>query len=288
MDKLTCIKTFIETVNCGSLKHTAVKLNQSEASISKRLSRLERDLGTKLLLRDRSGIQLTEVGQQYYDRCRDGVNTLEQADKMVLSQLLEPHGEIKVVCNSFFAKRCITPKLSAFQQLYPRLQVNLDIRELSPYFDQHDMDILFGVGVPLEYDSNLVQKRLRSTEEVLCASPGYIEKFTINKPADLMQMRYIAHSHRKPLNKIYLDNHIDVFTVPFMLCDNASVATELALQGIGYVFCKKYWVEDYLKNGTLVQILSGHTKRIINVYAYYQQKNFPDPGIRAFMNHFTA
>lgn len=287
MDKLICIETFIKSVDCGSLRKAASELNQTEASISKRISRLESDVNVILMERSRAGLKLTEVGERYYEMCKHGIESFELADQYVKSQKLEPSGRLKVVCNSFFSKKYIIPKLKLFLKKYPRIKLQLEILELFPDFSEHDMDILFGVGLTLPRKSDIVQKRLTVTEEVLCATPSYLKVFNIKKPADLVQLDYIAHSHRRPVNKIILDKGEEVRLTPLLLSNNAQASIDAALKHIGFIYTKKYLVEEYLKSGRLVQILPDYTKNQIPIYAYYLYQLYADTKINMFLNFFS-
>lgn len=287
MDKLICIETFIKSVNCGSLRKAAAELHQTEASISKRISRLEADLDVILMERSRTGLKLTEIGERYYEMCTQGIESIKLADQYIKSQKVEPSGKLKVVCNSFFSKHYVTPKLKSFLKKYPRIRLQIEILELFPDFSEHDMDILFGVGLTLPSKSEIVQKHLMQTQEVLCATPTYLKKFNIQKPADLIHLDYIAHSHRRPVNKIFLDKDAEILITPTLLCNNAQASIDAALKSIGFIYIKKYFVQEYLNSGRLMQILAKYTKSEIPIYAYYNYQAYPDSKIIAFLSHFA-
>ena len=287
MDKLICIETFIESVRCGSLRKAATELCQTEASISKRITRLELDLGVTLMERNRSGLKLTDIGEQYYQMCQQGIASLDSADQYVKSLKREPRGKLNVVCNYFFAKRSITPRLKSFLKKYPRINLSLDVLELFPDFSEYNMDILFGVGMPLPNNSDLIQKRLGVTQEVLCATPKYLKLRTITKASDLANADYIAHSHRKSLNIIMLDKGVEVSVSPKLLCNNAQASIDMALQHMGFIWIKKYQVADHLQSEKLIQILPKYTKQDVPIYAYYPCQAYPDSKIKAFMDFFS-
>src|SRR3990167_3512981 len=129
MDKLVCIETFIEIVERGSLRKAAAALHQTEAGISKRLSRLEQSLKFKLLERGRSGLKLSDMGQQYFTACKEAMEKLEKVDQLMQTATTTPQGELKVTCNRFYAERYVMPKLNCFLKKYPKILLNFNITE---------------------------------------------------------------------------------------------------------------------------------------------------------------
>ena len=287
MDKFICIETFIKSVGCGSFRKAASEMHQTEASISKRITRLESELGMKLLERNRAGLKLTDVGEHYYRICREGVASIALADQYVKSQKLAPSGQLKVVCNDFFSRCCIFPKLKSFLEKYPAIQLQVEILELLPDFSEHNMDILFGVGQPLMGNLDVTQKRLMVTQEILLATPNYLKKYAIKKPADLLQIDYIAHSHRQPVNKVLLDKGEEIYTTPTLSFNNSQSCIDAALQNLGFIYIKKYWAEEYLQSGRLIQILPKQTRNEVSVHAYYRSRVYPDSKIVAFLDFFS-
>ena len=65
MPHLDDIRAFTEVVAGGSLTRAGVRLGMSKSMISRRLARLETELGLPLLARTTRGMSLTEAGADF-------------------------------------------------------------------------------------------------------------------------------------------------------------------------------------------------------------------------------
>jgi len=71
MNKLRAIQLFVRLAELGSFTRVAEQLNTSKSVISKEVSRLEEDLGVRLLHRTTRNVQLTHAGEGYLQRARE-------------------------------------------------------------------------------------------------------------------------------------------------------------------------------------------------------------------------
>lgn len=62
---VTFAKTFLEVVRVGNLNRAAKRLNVTESTVTTRINALENQLGQKLLIRSRSGAELTSAGFKF-------------------------------------------------------------------------------------------------------------------------------------------------------------------------------------------------------------------------------
>ena len=79
MDRLQLMETFVRVVETGNFSAVARERLTTQSSISKQVQALESHLGAKLLVRSTRSHSLTEAGKLYYERCRQVLDTLEEA-----------------------------------------------------------------------------------------------------------------------------------------------------------------------------------------------------------------
>jgi DNA-binding transcriptional LysR family regulator len=286
MNKFDCIKAFITIVEQGSIINAARKLKQTNAAISKKLSKLEADLGVRLAVRNQKLLQLTDVGSQYYQQCKELLAKFDEGERVLKHVKAEPSGILNVDSNRYFAEKHIIPKLPSFLQKFPKIDLNLMLGEHWPNFSNKDVDIIFGTTLATSED--VVKRKVGETRYLLCASPNYLKKHGIpTKPRDLSQHSFITHSQRKPTNQIILDDdqHLNVRTV-LRINDTASMCLA-AVQGIGLIWMRDYLVDDMLAKKKLVAVMQDYSRQKIPVYLYYLHHRFVEPKISAFVNHFT-
>lgn len=234
-------------------------------------------------------MKLTDIGQQYYQLCKEVTEKIANTKQLIQQVTATPRGELKVHTVKHNADRHILPKLKEFLKQYPEIQLTLTTSELIPDFARSEVDILFGIAMPiLDQGDNLVRKKIGLTRDILCATPEFLsEKGTPQKLKDLLALPYIAHTARRPLNLISFDNGTELQVQPFLKLDNHENLVNIALQGLGYVYVKEYMVKEYLKSGQLVEILAKQTKAAWPIYVYYRYQAYPDPKVRAFIEYFS-
>jgi DNA-binding transcriptional LysR family regulator len=283
MNKLELAEALITVADCGSIYKASIKLNQTNAAISKKLTRLEEYLGNQLLIRNRKGISLTDAGQRYYHEAKLAIEQLKTAEFAVKQNKDKPRGNLKVVCNQFYAEK-ILKKLPEFLKQFPGIHVNLEVDEILPDFNIKKMDILYGVS--LAATDNVVRKKIAQTRYVLCASKAYLKSNSPRSIAELMQHGFIAHSARNPSNMIDLDNE-QILIRPKLLLNSTSLIIEAALQGLGIIWTHEDMVHELLQKKALISILDEFTQKPIEVYAYYAYQKYKDPKIQVFLDFFA-
>ncbi len=286
MNRLELAETLIAIADNGAIHKAATKLHQTNAAVSKKLSKLEAHLGVQLITRDRKGLSLTEAGQRYYHEAKNALKTFQEAELAVVATKEKPRGELKIVTGQYFAKNFIIPKIEQFKEQYPDLKLIFDIAEVQPDFNTKKMDILFGSS--MMGDEHLVRKTISSTQYVLCASPEYLKKHgTPHTACALLKHDFITHSGRKRPDLIMLDNEKDIIVPPKFCFNNAWLVTEAALQHLGFIWTHCYMVNQHLKDKKLVSFLEKHTQQSFPIYAYYEYQRYRDPKIKVFMDFFT-
>lgn len=285
MDQLACINAFIMIVDEGSLRAAAKRLHQTDAAVSKKLSKLEDSLNVILLERGHGKLKLTDIGQQYYAICKEATEKLSTAKQLIYSTKAEPIGELKVCCAKYNVDHYIIPKLAGFFKKYPKIQLTLSTAERIPDFSRGEADILFGISVPiLGHDEHVSQKKMGQTRDVLCATPQYFKKRgKPKKPKDLLALDYICHNAR-PFDSFSFADDTELQVQPFLRLDDHEMVIKAALENLGYIYTKEYMIEDYLKSGELVEIFPQ--KKYTPIYVYYRYQTYPDPKIRAFLEYF--
>lgn len=278
-------RAFMAVADAGSVQKAAAQLHQTEAAVSRKLSKLEDYLGAQLLWRHRRGAKLTDVGQRYYHQAKLAVQQFKQAERLVHNQVRAPGGILTVVANEFYAEQRIIPKLDAFLKQYPEIELKLDIAEVLPVFHKKQMDILFGVN--LKGQEDLMQIPIDTMRYVLCAAPAYLQQYEeITTPAALLQHDFIVHSARERPELIVLDDGQSLQVKTKIWLNHSQSMIAAAKQGLGIIWMPLAFVETALHQGTLQQILKNDTRNTYDVYLYYRHEKYQDNKITAFVKFF--
>ena len=286
MPDLSQMKTFVLTSELGSLAAAARILGISSAAVSKQLTRLEKELGLQLILRSTRRLELTEVGINYSLQCRRILEEVEAASALISQIKVIPNGILKVVSGRHFATSYIVPHMKEFLLRYPKIELNLELAERVPDLNVEAIDVLIGMSISPTGDA--IQKRIATTSYSLCASPGYLEQFGMpEKPDDLKNHRYIAHSMRKPDNELQFHDKEVVIITPYIRVNDAQTMLNFALDGLGIVKLHHYVVKKHLEQGVLQELLTSYKNSDVPIYVAYPQRRFIASKVRCFIDFIT-
>src|SRR5690606_13131839 len=164
------------------------RLGISAAAASQNIARLERQLGTRLLIRTTRRLALTDSGQVYFQRVRAIVQELEEAQADIADLGSEPQGQLRVACSAAFGRSVLAPMLTTFAQRYPRLLVELVLAD--HYVDHIAEGIDISIRFAQQLEPGLVARRIARVPIRFCAAPSYLERYGIPQDPDQLDAHY--------------------------------------------------------------------------------------------------
>jgi LysR family transcriptional regulator, regulator for bpeEF and oprC len=94
MQDLRTLAIFVKVAERRSFVRAATDLGITQSGVSNAISRLEQQLGTRLLARTTRRVSLTEHGAAYFERCCQALAELEEAE--LKDSQLEPSGNLRI------------------------------------------------------------------------------------------------------------------------------------------------------------------------------------------------
>jgi DNA-binding transcriptional LysR family regulator len=175
--------TFVRVVESGGFTAAASALNLPPSSVSRSVARLEEELGVVLLERTTRKVSLTDAGRAYYDRVRDALSTLDEANALAADAAREPQGLVRLAVPHEFAP-ALSHVLALFLRAQPRIRVEVTFTAHAASLVGESADL--GIAVGKLPDSSLVARRIGANELCLFAAPSYLEaRGTPSSLADL-------------------------------------------------------------------------------------------------------
>jgi len=165
------LREFVAIVEAESISQGAFELGIPRATLSRRLSELEQELGVRLLHRDTRNLSPTEAGEELYRRARRVVADTDAAWASVERKDQTPRGPLRVSVPG--TSRDLAELFVSFAKDYPevRLEVSTSSRHVDLVSEGIDVAIRFGEIK----DGSLVARRLFTTESIAVASREYLE-----------------------------------------------------------------------------------------------------------------
>lgn len=283
MANISDMAVFANVVASGGLTAAGRQLGMSPAVVSKRLRKLEEQLGARLLHRTTRQVSLTEAGQGYYDRVVEILADIEKAESFVSRRSESVRGVLKISAPTTFGRLHIAPHLHKFMQANTDVTVNLDLSDRFVDIVGEGFDIAIRIGT-LD-DSTLVAKKLASVRRVLCASPEYLESHPELKQLQQLDDHHCIATHNQNIWKLDGPNGPVDYRVHGDLQTNSSeVVREAVLAGSGIALRSTWDVGPELASGKLKILLSQYTgNKRAAIYALYPTRNFLPAKVRVFI-----
>ena len=154
MQGLRTLAIFVKVAERLSFVRAAADLGITQSGVSNAISRLEDQIGTPLLARTTRKVSLTEHGAAYFERCRQALAELEEAELVLKDAQLKPSGNLRVDMPVSFGRLKIVPLLGAFQAQYPdiKLRVTFNNRYIDLIEEGVDVSVRLGQLHELEPD----------------------------------------------------------------------------------------------------------------------------------------
>ncbi|WP_105060428.1 LysR family transcriptional regulator [Photobacterium angustum] len=279
---------FTQVIEHGSFSKVAELNNVTKSVVSKRISKLETELGLQLIYRTTRKLTLTEPGEVLYHRAKSINHVAQAAFDSVKGYSEALSGKIRMSVPTISGELVLAKAVSDFCQKHPGLSVDMSLNNHFVDLVADNYDLVIRTGY-LE-DSSLIARHIFNSRWVICASPAYIEHYgKPEKPKDLNCHNCLGYNPQSTgpfdwqfikQNKIYTQKVSGNFS-----SDNAIALKKNVLAGNGIAYLPNCLVHDELERGELVELLSTHAGKVVGIYAVYPYTRKPAKRIQALIEH---
>ena len=289
-NRLGDIVAFIATVKQGSFTAAAETLGLTRSAVGKSVTRLETQLGVRLLHRTTRTLSLSDEGRVAFERWQQILDDLEEVDATMAARRGQPTGTLQLTAPLSFGQRHILPVLGTFMTQWPELKADVHFTDRFVDLIEEGFDLAIRIGEPTD-DSQLLTRTVAEQEFVTCASPGYLaEHGTPDTPQALSGHDTIALLRRgQPGVWHYQTSYGPYQHNPLgrMRIDSSEALREAALAGFGLIQSPTYIVGRDLSEGTLVEVLGAFRPPTDPIRVTYPSKRHLSPRVRAFIDLLT-
>jgi DNA-binding transcriptional LysR family regulator len=288
MADLSDLEIFARVVSAGSLSAAGRELDLSPAVVSKRLRRLEDNLGTRLLQRTTRQIALTEAGQGFFERIIPILAGLDEAEAFVTRRSTIARGTLKITAPTSFGRLHIAPYLRNFMADNPDLNVNLMLTDKIIDIVGEGIDLAVRIGELA--DSSLVAKRLAPVSRVLVAAPAYFrDRASPKLLSELSQHICIPPHNGEPWRLEGPEGAVIHRPVGPLITNSSEVVREAVIGGVGIALRSTWDVGAELASGALVRVLPDYEgNRSVAIHALYPSKQFLPAKVRLFIDYLVS
>ena len=277
----------VKVVEVGSFSGAARTMGVSKGHISQRISQLEDRLGTRLLHRTTRKLSLTELGNLYYQRCKQVIEDLEEIEGTVSEFQQRATGLLKISSPNLLGEMHIVPAIGDFLKENNSLEVELNFYSKKVDLIEDAYDVVIQVGA--RTDVNVINKPLAKTTFKLVASPQFLNQYGSPKhPYDLKHLRclqFTEYGTSKPWKFIRDDESLSVNGLSYWHSSSGHCLLAAARDGLGLAYLPDYYLTEDLKTGALVRVLDGWSGIERDIVAIYQQRSHLSAKVKLFVEH---
>jgi DNA-binding transcriptional LysR family regulator len=260
------LRALVAVAELGSFSAAARELHLSQPALSRRISKMEANLGVRLLARTTRRVELTATGREFARKARQVVNTFDESFLGITEGVSMLRGEVTVACVPTAVNYCLLGILAEYQRLYPRILLRV--------LDDGASDVLTAVA---RNEADFGINYLGAQEANLDFVPMLKERFVVACPHDhaLAARRAVTWAElakhdciavtKASGNRLLLDLALaDILKLPTPICEARHVRTvvDMVAAGLGIAAVPQLAIPPHLAR-TQIRVVPL-TKPVVN------------------------
>jgi DNA-binding transcriptional LysR family regulator len=281
LDRITCIKSFVRTVETGSFSAVAREMNTTQPTISKQIAALEEYLDVQLLMRSTRKVNLTDEGLHFYNHCQLVLEALSEAESSV-GKRQQLSGLLRVNCSAAFGQMQIVPRLQRFLDRYPDIRIDLTMSDHFVDLVEEGIDLAIRIGH--FSDRTLISQLIGMARFVTVGSVKYLEKFGEPQvPEDLLHHNCIVYTRQSTGSEWHLKGTTVIVKGNLRVNDSAALR-EAVIAGIGIGTSPLWAFYNELQKRSIKTILNDYEPAPLPVQAVYRRGRFHSARVKCFID----
>ena len=247
---IQCLLTFEALARLRSVTLTADELCVTPSAVSHRVKQLEQILGTQLF--GRADFSLTTDGIAYLAHVREGLGALQRFPGMTGTP---GKRRLKLAVTPTFARVILIPRLRQFIEVYPEIDLALQISIplLDVVAEDADLTVRFGTG----HYADLEHTEIARDVVTPLASPAFVREHGPFERPDELDVGTLLRSPLEPWRTWFSAVGLDwpepregsQFNDVGLMCDAAAA-------GMGVALVRLKLGAPWIENGTLVRLFA--------------------------------
>jgi DNA-binding transcriptional LysR family regulator len=286
MDKLAAMRVFVKIADAGNLSAAGRQLGLSLTSVSRQLMALEGVLGTTLVERTTRHLSLTESGLLYYERAKQILEEVDEAERGLTAQRAVASGRLHVSAPSLLGRLRLAPMLPGFLAEQTGVSIDLMLADRPVRLAEEGIDVALRIGA-LE-PSGLIVRKLDDIQLVVCAAPDYLRRHgEPSRPDDLLEQDCLAFGDVPGVAEwSFQDGAVRrSLRIPTRLCANDfDTLVSAALAGAGFVQVPSWQVAHCLADGRLKAVLQVYQRPPTPLSILTLRNRLLLPKVRSFVD----
>jgi LysR family transcriptional regulator, regulator for bpeEF and oprC len=288
--EFSALTALVKVVQTGSFTRAAEQLGTQKAYLSRVISKLESELGVRLLERTTRSLSLTEVGREFYERAVGILGAVEAAERMTQQVHGEPRGVLRITCGVEFGMIAVSRWISSYLERFPAVSVETEFTGRLVDIVHEGFDLAVRVGTLS--DSSLAARKLGELCYGLYAAKGYLQRRgRPSAPHQLAEhdlIMFSAGSHRQGWRLLRGDEEHRIEQSARLRVNNSFAVRDAASRALGIARLPRVVAAPMLASGQLVPVLEEWATPNVPVNALFASARYLTPKVRSFIDHAVA
>ncbi|RWB25955.1 LysR family transcriptional regulator [Mesorhizobium sp.] len=278
------LQTFVAVADAGGVSAGARRLGVSKSIVSRRLFRVEAELGVQLLARTTRGAALTEAGITFRDHAARASAEIDTARETILPTG-DLRGRLRVAMPLTFGPTHFAPVLAEMARQHPKLHIHTSYNDRFVDLIAEGFDCAIRAGYL--QDSNLIAKRVGPFHGKLVASPDYIEAHGSPETVDEIVNHQALMQGTETWQFMDGDRIVTVQPQGRFKADNAMALAAAAAAGLGIAWLPDCIIHEYVASGALVPVMTHYPPPAAGVYVVRPPGQHPARKVRVLTEMLT-
>ncbi|RUV75502.1 MAG: LysR family transcriptional regulator [Mesorhizobium sp.] len=278
------LQTFVAVADAGGVSAAARRLGVSKSIVSRRLFRVEAELGVQLLARTTRGAALTEAGITFRDHAARASAEIDTARETILPTG-DLRGRLRVAMPLTFGPTHFAPVLAEMARQHPKLHIHTSYNDRFVDLIAEGFDCAIRAGYL--QDSNLIAKRVGPFHGKLVASPDYIEAHGSPETVDEIVNHQALMQGTETWQFMDGDRIVTVQPQGRFKADNAMGLAAAAAAGLGIAWLPDCIIHEYVASGALVPVMTHYPPPAAGVYVVRPPGQHPARKVRVLTEMLT-
>jgi DNA-binding transcriptional LysR family regulator len=284
------VLAFVRVAETGSFARAAERMGLSKPALSRRVARLEDQLGARLLTRTARGAHPTDIGEAYYARAANILAELDAAQEVVAEAVTQVAGLIRVTAPITFGTRYLGSALAEFAKAHPKVELDVSLEDRTVDLVGGGYDLAIRIG--RLKDSALIARKLAPIRGVVVASPAYLDEHgRPERPSDLAghDLLFYANVVVGEQWRFRVGDRWEVVRGQSRLrANNGDLLRDAAAAGLGVVIMPSFIASDLIQTGALEVILRDHPLEELGLHAVMPPGRATTARVRALVDFLAT
>ena len=292
MHDLNDLYIFSQVVEHNGFTGAAQALGVARSSICRRVGQLEERLGIRLVQRTTRHFAVTDLGMEFHGYCVKMVAEAKAAYDRVACARARPAGMIRLSCPPIIAQLLVGLLIPLFVEKTPEVRIAMEATNRKVDIEEN-FDLCIRIRQVPSEDSGLIMRSLGIVQQVLVASPGFLESHgRPTSPAEAAKMPSLSYASFQGPHVWKLvhpdEQEINIRHEPTLIADDMTLVRQAAVHGLGIAQLPLAACLDDLRQGDLEIVLPEFLAPLCEIQVVFPSRRGMLPAVRSFIDFLSA